>query len=189
MKFVDINLTEDPVDIKEFKYIPNSEYPKIIIGTPIHHKYDQERIVSPKGSQNIFHIQSKPSIKMNFFKGIEITISKKYSELLEDISYMSSIEPPLIDSYKNILKKYNLTCNDCSLYYSPGIYPIDGCHLNILTNNRLKIKNVYTNFFKKQKENCFQCYSSLNVFILTSNYQSDEIYENLFHSEETLLEA
>lgn len=188
MKFVDVSLTETPVDVSQFKYFNSAEYPKILIGLPIHHKYDQERIQlsSKYNPENIFHIQAQPTIQTNFFKGIVFTPSAKYKDLIEDIDFITGPSSNIpLDSYKSILQKYNLSCSDCHLYLSKGIYPINGSYVDLLSNNRIKIKDLYKNLFSNT-ENCFQCYGSINIFILTSNYKTDEIYETLFQVGEPL---
>ena len=188
MKFVDVSLTEDPVDIRQFKYFNSSEYPKIFIGMPIHHRYDQERIkISDKYiSENIFHIQPHPIVQTAFFKGIPFKLSSKYTDLIEDIEFSTGlfIEPKR-DEYINLLKSYNLSCDSCYLYLSKGIHPIDDRHIDVLSNGKLKIKDLYKNIFTNTKD-CFQCFGHLSVFILTSNYQTDEIYESLFAAEQSL---
>ena len=186
MKFVDIDLTEQPVDLKDFKYIAHSEQPKIIIGTPVHHKYDQQRLIfsNKVTHEDILFLQTKPTIKANFFRGLDINISKKYSDLIDDLHYFSNnLTQNRVEEYKNILKQYNLSCDSCFSYLSENIMPIDGKHINKLTS-KYKIENLYETVF--ETKNCFQCYGSLNIFILFSNYLCDEIYENIFQPEENI---
>lgn len=189
MELINVDLAEEPVNLDKFSYCLSEDYPKIILGCLIRHKYDQERlIVNEKyNSENIHFIENKPYIKSYFFTGIPIKLNKKYNPIISDVENISDSYSDYTDNlneYKTILEKYKLSCNDCSLLFDNNIFPIDGKHLDKLTGNKLKIDELYKDFFKRDSENCFQYFGSLSIFILTSSLLSDESYHNLFSGAE-----
>jgi hypothetical protein len=192
MQLIDVNLAEEPVNLEKFQYYPSEDYPKIILGCLIRHKYDQERLIINEkyNSESIHFIENKPYIKSYFFTGIPIKFSKKYLSLLSDVENISdsySDYTENLNEYKTILEKHKLSCNDCSLIFDNNIFPIDGKHLDKLTGNKLKINQLYKDFFTHNSENCFQCFGSLSIFILTSSLLSDESYESLYQGAELVV--
>jgi hypothetical protein len=170
MTMVDVNSIQDPLDLDKFRLLSDDKYPYSIIGFQLKNSYDQQRIKvkSKYNTKDIIHLLPKAKVTPTFFRGIKIHIREKYLPLIEQFKKLNVIfnESISIDTYKNLLGEYGLSCNECYAFLKKGIYPIDGSCLANISNIDITLESLYENAFDTKTVPAFQSFSSFTIFIL-----------------------
>jgi hypothetical protein len=171
MILVDINNTQEPIELDKFVVVPESKYPYSIIGFQLKSLYDQQRIKikSKYNTKDIIHILPTANLEAAFFRGIKIHIHEKYFTLIDQLKKFNTIlTTDIIDVnvYKNLLKEYNLSCDECYAFLRKGIYPIDGHCLSSISNIDITLDSLYESAFDTKHIPAYQSFSSFTIFIL-----------------------
>jgi len=171
MTLVDVNNTQEPLNLDNFSIIPESKYPYSIIGFQLKNLYDQQRIKvkSKYNTKDIIHVLPTPNLEAVFFRGIKIHIREKYFPLIDQLKKFNTILSTNnidVNVYKNLLKEYELTCDDCYAFLKKGIYPIDGSCLSDISNIDITLDSLYENAFDTKSVPAFQSFSCFTIFIL-----------------------
>lgn len=183
---ISVSLVDESLDIEHFNFISQDKYPFILLGQPIKNKYDQERIQfkTSLNPTNVVHATANATPSLKFFKGIEIKIKPEFNDLVKKLEALNlSIKDFIpLNTYEEILRQYNLSCNECSLFLEKGIYPINGSEVSklLLENNKdISLLNMYK--FNSSKVHFSQAISSNNIFILSNrniyNFSNEKIIE------------
>jgi len=179
MTLVDINNTQEPLELDKFTVVPEKKYPYSIIGFQLKSLYDQQRIKvkSKYNTKDIIHILPTASLEAAFFRGIKILIREEYYPLLNQLrKFNTTIATDNIDVgvYKNLLKEYDLSCDECYAFLKKSVYPIDGHCLSKISNIDITLESLYENAFNTKSVPAYQSFSSFTIFILCNEtiYQS-----------------
>lgn len=170
MNLIDVNNADIPPNIDTVSVLPESEYPYCLLGFQIKNLYDQKRIkIKPSyGSQDVIHMLPTSKLLPLFFKGIKIKLKPEFRPLLDyfnmvNVSLYKDVD---LQSYKNFLRKYDLSCDECFSFLQKGVYPIDSKHINKLTGEHVDLNNLYQDAFDLETVPAFQAISYFNIFIL-----------------------
>lgn len=179
MALVDINNTQEPIELDKFTVISENKYPYSIIGFQLKSLYDQQRIKikSKYNTKDIIHILPTVNLEAAFFRGIKIHIREKYIPLISQLRKTNTIlTTDIIDvsSYKNMLKEYDLSCDECYAFLRKSVYPIDGHCLSKISNIDITLESLYENAFDTKHVPAYQSFSSFTIFILCN----ETIYSN-----------
>jgi hypothetical protein len=170
MAIVDIDSTQDPLNLEGFSVLSAEKYPYSIIGFQLKNSYDQQRIKvkSKYNTKDIIHLLPTSKVTPTFFRGIKIYIREKYLPLIEQLKKLNTILTESIDVnvYKNLLEEYGLTCNECYAFLRKGIYPVDGSCLADISNIDITLDSLYENAFDTKSVPAFQSFCSFTIFIL-----------------------
>ena len=171
MTLVDVNNTQEPLKLDNFSVIPENKYPYSIIGFQLKNLYDQQRIKvkSKYNTKDIIHVLPTANLEAAFFRGIKIHIREKYFPLLNQFKkFNTALTTSNIDVevYKNLLREYELSCDDSYALLKRGIYPIDGRCLPEISNIDITLDSLYENAFDTKSVPAFQSFSYFTMFIL-----------------------
>jgi len=171
MTLVDINNTQEPLELDKFSVLSEKKYPYSIIGFQLKSLYDQQRIKvkSKYNTKDIIHVLPTANLEAVFFRGIKIHIREKYFPLINQLRKFNTIlttDNIDIDVYKNLLKEYNLSCDECYAFLKKGVYPIDGHCLSKISNIDITLESLYENAFNTKSVPAYQSFSSFTIFIL-----------------------
>lgn len=183
---ISVSLVDEALDVEQFNFISKDKYPFIFIGQPIKNKYDQERICFKESlnPQSIVHPTANATPVLKFFKGVEITYKPEYTNLIQRLEALNlNIKDSIsLNLYEQILKDFNLSCSECSVYLEKGVYPINGSELSkiVLKNKRdLNLTSLYE--FNSSQVHFSQAIGSNNIFILSNrniyNFSNEKIIE------------
>ena len=183
---IDVSLTDKTLNVDDFNFIPKDKYPFCFIGQPIRNKYDQERVQYDEKFNpiNIIHATANTTPALKFFKGIEIFLKPEYITLIQKLEALNlNVKDSIsLNTYDHILKEFNVSCSECSLFLEKGVYPINGTDLEkiaFLDNEQLNLVNLYK--YNSNRVHFSQAISSNNIFILSNrniyNFYSEKIIE------------
>jgi len=173
MTLLNVGLAEEPLDVDSFNYLSDSNYPFTMLGFQLKNSYDQQRLVINENFNptDIIHFVPNEPILPKFFRGISIKIREKYLPLIRQLD-AAGLRPGASlsrDSYKALLKEYNLKCDNCYAYLDKGIYPIDSEFLNIISATNIKYESLYDKVLFH--ENKFQSFAYFTIYVLSNkNY-------------------
>lgn len=172
MKAIDVSLTQLSVNLKNFKIIKDEEYPLCMLGVELKNEYDRQRFVFNKKlsavSKDIVHFVHYPNTRTKIFRGLVFKPSYCINNLIDDINkhkhvYTDSTTPVV---YKNMLSKYNLTCDNVITHLDEGTYPIDSECLDKISVERFSLNEIYEMLFDNKKIPFYQSVGYLSIYIL-----------------------
>lgn len=172
MKVIDVTYTQRPVNTKSFEVIKDDDYPVCLLGVEIKNEYDQQRFVFNKklssSSKDIIHFIHYPNTETKFFRGIILKPSFNITSLVKEIIkhkqiYTDNITPVM---YRDILLKYNLTCDNAISHLCEGIYPIDSECLDKVSTEKYSLTEIYEMLFDNKKIPFYQSVGYLTIYIL-----------------------
>ena len=170
MALLDVNLCEQPLDVEEFSYLSDTDYPLCMLGFQIKNLYDQKRLVINKSFNpiSVIHFVPNEPLEPKFFKGIRIAFKNKYLPLLKQLDALGTDHSIKLTKnfYDNLLTKYNLKCDDCYAFLNRGIYPINGEYLNNLTDSKINMDDLYSKVLNT--ESGFQSYGYFSIYVLSN---------------------
>lgn len=171
MSMINVDEVEHDIRISEFTPLQDSEYPYCLIGFQIKNHYDQLRLRldSQFVTNDIIHFLHYPEVKPVFLRGIQLKLSGAMSKLTDELEALTLT--PTLDkvSYKNILKKYNLTCKYNIDLLSCGMFPVDGECLSTVNNgSELNLLDMYKSLFHNDFVPYFQSIGHISIFILSN---------------------
>lgn len=141
------------------QYQPNydlieSGLPIIFLGFHIKSELDSDINIPNKYNPIYFKHYSRINgdiYKDHYYYGITLLNKSKYQNLitiLDKISFNNDIIT--LEAYKNLLKRYNLTCDDCYRNFTIGSYPIDTKHLSAFVDTNCQ--KIIDDFYNIDKE-------------------------------------
>lgn len=127
----------EQVPLLDYGRIDTSLLPQVFVGYIINNQYDEKRLTINNADRHLFQTVNKdyylygtfkkPSRNNNFINELQLNPSKS------------------LDEYTKLLTLNDLSCFDCFLHFSPGLYPIDLIHKDLffkdLDLNTLLSKN------------------------------------------------
>lgn len=183
MNLLNIDLVDKPIDVDEFEYAQDQDYPICLLGFQIKNLYDQKRLTFNKKfkTKNIIHFVPNQSPTPKFFKGVELTILKEkrpFITLLNELG--SKKENVSTEEYKSVLNRANLSCDNCYAYLCNGVYPIDSECIHKISNFDFNVNELYEQILDS-KENGFQSFGYFVIYILSNkNYQKTSTKNFIF---------
>lgn len=118
-EIISYELAEQKPDLN-YTRLCSEDLPLIFTGYIVNNKYDEKRLHIKSTSRLIletvnrdYHLYgtySKPSRNNQFINELQLNPSTNLSD------------------YNQLLSRHGLTCFDCFLHFSPGVYPIDLIH-------------------------------------------------------------
>ena len=170
MNIIDIETVNQPINPAGFDTIPDSRYPVCLLGFQIKNTYDQQRHAIPSKYKpaDILHFIHFPETLPVFFRGILLTPTPKLYKLAQEINdqHFNKLGNFTSSAYCKILSDNKLTCDNCSLYLRPGIYPVDSHHLSYLATDNVDINELYSDIFNNKDIPYFQSIGYIAVYIL-----------------------
>lgn len=170
MNILDVSLADEPLDVGEFSYLSDNDYPCAILGVQIKNLYDQKRLIFNLNYNpvNIIHCVPNEQVLPKFFRGIKLKLKPELNTLIEKLDSLDYNQKNILLKYKNILSEFNLTVDNCFAYLQKGTYPIDSECIEFCTNTCEPIKSIYENVFSGSKITPFQNYGYLVIYILSN---------------------
>jgi len=182
---LDIDLVNEPLDIDSFSYLNDMDYPACILGFQLKNLYDQKRLILNKDYKpvDVIHLVPNDAVLPKFFRGINIPIKKEFLPLISHLDLLGTqnIAPINIENYKNILKNYNLSCNNCYAYLNKGIYPIDSECLNAISSTNLTQDELYDKALIHEIS-VFQSFGYFVIYILSNKNVYKTPTKNYLHA-------
>jgi hypothetical protein len=183
VNILDVSLVDEPLDVSEFSYLTDNDYPCALLGVQIKNLYDQKRLQfnSKFKPINTIHCVPNERIMPKFFRGLEIKLNTNLNTLIEKLDTLDFSSKNIILNYKNILSEFNLTANNCFAFLQKGTYPIDSECLDYCTSNNEPIEHIYENIFLNTDIPSFQNYGYLVIYILSNkNFKKTNIKNFIF---------
>lgn len=170
MNILDINLVDEPLDVGEFSYLTDTDYPCALLGVQIKNSYDQKRLQfnSSYNPVNLIHCVPNEHIMPKFFRGIKLKLNNNLNTLIEKLDTLEFTNKNIINNYKNILSEFNLTADNCFAFLQKGTYPIDSECLDCCAKNSEPIECIYEKIFNNKNVASFQNYGYLVIYILSN---------------------
>lgn len=185
MNILGLNLVDEPLDIDTFSYLDDKDYPFVVLGFQLKNLYDQKRLVFKKeiSSEDIIHLVPNDAIMPKFFRGIKIKLKKEFIPFVKHLEMQGSTNKSTIntDTYKTILKQYNLTCDNCFAHLNKGIYPIDSECLNKLSVQQFDIDSLYTDYLEANSP-IYQSLGYFVIYILSNKNYYETTTKNYLHA-------
>jgi hypothetical protein len=186
MSLLDINLVDEPLNIDSFSYLNDEDYPVCLVGFQLKNLYDQKRLIFNKkfNSIDIIHLIPEESILPTFFRGVKFDINPKYNYFIKKLEALGTLRSLKIELnyYKELLKEYNLTCDNCYAYLRKGIYPIDSEHLSDFVLSNASIKTFYEFALDKSDKFNFQSIGYFVIYILSNKNIYSNTTNNFLHT-------
>lgn len=185
MELLDVELSNEPLDIETFSYLSDSDYPVVLLGFQLKNLYDQKRLVfKPQYKTNdIIHFVPQETMMPKFFRGIKLGIKTSvisFVQMLENLSCTSEKDINIF-IYKEILNRFNLSCENCYAYLNKGIFPIDSQCLKNISNDDISSEELYS-LIDTQKTNAFQGIGYPVIYILTNKNYHKTTSNNFLHT-------
>ena len=189
MKTLDVECTENPVNIKKFDILNDDQFPFAFLGVEIKNEYDEKRFLFNRKKydiKNIVHLVDETQPVAKFFRGIPLQINLNMANLLLRVNdlrkiYTNNITPTM---YKNTLERQQLSCDNCLSYLGENIYPIDGECADRLTDDHINVSELYESMLDNKKIPYYQSIGYLSIFILNKSKQNinkDKIKSMLYN--------
>tara|TARA_Y100000310_G_C20592134_1_gene768632 strand:+ start:185 stop:640 length:456 start_codon:yes stop_codon:yes gene_type:complete len=138
----------------------------------IKNKFDESRIkIKPKYKpERISHFTWSHQLEPVFFYGVEIKPKKTWASLLDRVSTLVNDKPDITPhQYMDILKPYNLSCDECYSYLSDGVYPIDVEHLSSISRKTFtkEMNSGFNNMLQQTEHPWYATLPNFKLFILS----------------------
>lgn len=138
--------------------------PGIYYGAIIKHEYDNRRITI-NGETKIRHKTREiytSDIKEKYIKAVPIEQPLIIHKLFKEFKRLKPSCDDFYNTYKMLLNKYNLSCNNGLNHVNHGMLVVDGEHLNSVTDN--PSRNILK--LDLEAKNWFESFASLHIFIM-----------------------
>ncbi len=181
-ELLDVQLTETPVTLTDYKSYNLSDLPKVILGFQIKNQFDEKRLqFKPEyKAKKILHYSQSPekqnqTLEPIFFYGIELGVKEKYNKFLNDLNHnivitniiLKSKKTDVVTEYKNYLKTVGLGCDESFLHTCDGVFPIDLKYLSELveTSEGILVHDL-PSMLKITKEQWYLNIGSFGIYVL-----------------------
>lgn len=171
--------TDLPITTSRFKAYNISELPKIILGIQVKNKYDEDRLsIKPEYLPvHIAHFHMSKGFEPVYFYGIEINPKKSVQLFLDDLKDKNFFSRRMnrestTTEYKELLSKYNLTCDESFGYLADGIFPIDSNKLDHIsdTSYRKEIESGFELFVNGNEYPWYINVRNFNIFVICESF-------------------
>lgn len=168
MTQIDINLVDEVVNEHELS-LANVEYPTCLLGVELKNNYDNCRINCDQFNtikHNIYNINTSTT---KYFRGIHITPTDECKEVVDKLMHIDALPGGnlTLPFYKNLLKNFNLNCDDCYAYFEKGVYPINSDNISKFCKEKIDLNLIYKNIFSNKNSPIYQSVSYLVIYVLT----------------------
>jgi len=184
MNLLDVELVNEPLEIDSFSYLSDSEYPVIMLGFQLKNLYDQKRLLikDKYDVQDIIHFIPRETMLPKFFRGIKLTIKPSIVSLIAMLENLGLSDREIsLPTYRNILDKYKLSCNNCYAFLQKGIYPIDSECINSFASNYFNLEEIYS-MIDNKKIQTFQAASYPVIYVLSNKNVYRTTNNNFLHA-------
>ena len=186
MNLLGVDLAEQPLDIDSFSYLDDKDYPLFLLGFQLKNLYDQKRLIIKKEYNpiDVIHFVPGESIMPKFFRGIKINFNSRFNYFVNKLEALSTSSTEKIDNkyYTELLNEYGLSCNNCFAYLRKGVYPIDSEHLDLISDTKLKQKDLYTNMLDVSSVSGFQALGYFVIYVLSNKNIYNTTTKSFIHS-------
>jgi hypothetical protein len=183
------DLVEQPVSTKNYQIYNINELPKALLCIRCNSKFDEKRLQIKRTYKPklVSHFEMISQLEPIFLYGIEINVEPSFYPLIDTLNderfiprnKISSSPDFFVQSYSHLLKKYDLSCNDCFGFLKDGVYPVDIKHLNTISKKDFtsEIRSGFRSMIRKPL-NTPWCINVLNfnILILTKATGYNEDY-------------
>jgi len=154
---------ESPPDELLYTQISRTDSPLLLLGVRISTEYDHARL-------QIRNCYEPQRVKTNnrCFYGIKLQPSSRFREIVNRIISVPTNRENSIDMYRNRLRLYGLTCEDCWRHFDRNIFPLDASNIEILAINRQYMKDRHLLVTDNNEMPWFSQYAQLKLYILSS---------------------
>jgi len=185
MELLDVELSNEPLDIDSFSYLSDSDYPVVLLGFQLKNLYDQKRLIFKKdfNISDIIHFVPRETMMPKFFRGIKLSIKPQiisFITMLENLN-CTSAENINLNIYKNILNRFNLTCDNCFAFLQKGIYPIDSECIEKISKEFLNKEQLFS-LLDNSKVNIFQGVGYPVIYVLSNKNFYQTSNNNFLHT-------
>lgn len=168
MTQIDISLVDEIVNESKLS-LTDVEYPTCLLGVEIKNNYDNYRISCENFKtikHNIFNVNTSST---KYFKGIQITPTAQCKEIVDKLMYIDALPGGnlTLPFYKNLLKNYDLNCEECYAYFEKGVYPINSDVINKFCKDKIDLNLIYKKLFNNESTPIYQSVSYLVIYVLT----------------------
>ena len=154
---------ESPPD--HLLYTPTSQYGEIILllGTPINTAYDHARIQLRECYEPI-----RVRTNDRCFYGIKLQPNDRFKDIVRRIISVPLDRTNSVDMYRDRLRLYCLTCEECWRQLDENIFPLDASNIEELAINRpYMMKDRHLLVTDNQEMPWFSQYTQLKLYILS----------------------
>ena len=186
MNLLGVDLAEQPLDIDSFSYLNDKDYPLFLLGFQLKNLYDQKRLIIKKEYNpiDVIHFVPGESIMPKFFRGVKINLNSRFNYFVNKLEALSTSSTEKIDNkyYTELLNEYGLSCNNCFAYLRKGVYPIDSEHMDLISDTKLKQKDLYTNMLDVSSVSGFQALGYFVIYVLSNKNIYNTTTKSFIHS-------
>lgn len=185
MSMLDIELVNEPLDVDCFTYLNDDDYPLCVLGFQLKNLYDQKRLIINEkyNPKDFIHLVPNDAIAPKFLRGITLTLKKDFLPLITHLEALGTHDASAVsvESYKKILKQYNLTCENCYAYLNKGMYPIDSECLDTIASTNLTQDSLYCDVLE-HNDFTFQTFGYFVIYILSNKNISKTQTKSYLHA-------
>lgn len=173
-----LNMVEKPVDIRSFPTYNTTNSPIVILGCIIKNEYDRSRL-KIYDKYNPINVRISCKDEDSFFHGIEIDHNDIINRVCKLLTSLPFDDEHLVQYYKERLKVYGLTCEECYGYLRPGIFPLDINNLEKISQaTSIVAESDYLQLLSKDDNlPWFSYYTQFNIFILHQSTPYNNEYQ------------
>ena len=170
MNLINTNTVDAEINPSNFELISDNDYPFCMIGFQIRDQYDQLRHHLGKAfkSNDYIHFVHHPEVYPLFFRGIRIKLHSAFDGLINDLNELNTNLNYTTERYKQILRKWDLRCDNCASYIAPGVHPIDSECISLLSQDHISVNKMYEDMFANEDIPYFQSVGYITIFILSN---------------------
>ena len=128
-----LDLVDSPLDLSLFTPYDHLDQPILLLGSIIKNIYDQQRSMI-RDEFKPLNIRVSTNDKTICLHGITLQPSPLFKQLYNILKSFPFDIKDVTEIYKQRLKLYNLSCNECWGYLQPHIFPIDISNIDKISN-------------------------------------------------------
>lgn len=185
MNMLDIDLVNEPLDIDSFTYLDDTDYPFCLLGFQLKNLYDQKRLIfKPQfNSRDVIHLVPNDAIMPKFFRGLKINVKENFLPFVKHLEMIGSTSKTVSNTtdYKNLLAKYDLSCDNCFAYLNKGIYPVDSECINKISIEKINLDNLYSEYLENNSP-VFQSLGYFVIYFLSNKNYYETTTKNYLHA-------
>ena len=166
MMTLTFNDVEKPADLEKFQKII---YPTFFFGFAIRSLYDQKRLKIKKEFQPkyIIHKYGTKPEEIMFLYGLTESVSNNVMPYIFPLRENPSMNH---EQYEAVLKPLDVECNNCYLFLSKNLYPINSFYAHrFFTKNNFKNISTYSEILDRDPElPLHHTIAPFHLFLLTN---------------------
>ena len=169
---LDTNLVNKVVDLKDYRVARPDELPCLFLGFLINNEYDNQRLKLNEEYNPIkmqYAYESEGRWLLCGLYGLFLPLNKLGKEIHKRLLEQGKQQGMDLETYKDFISKYNLSCDNCEYVFNKRVFPVDFKHFKKLTDNEIVEDKKILQHLLSMDENefAFEQFGAFKVIMLS----------------------